>query len=134
MASQTIEHTGSRSTFVTEFMHALSEKNPGETEFLQAVEECIVSLEPVLDRNPDYRSNGIINRMVEPDRMLQFRVSWMDDAGEVHVNRGYRVQFNNAIGPIALRIFWIFSSCGIEIDTLGYSEFGSCAPLTKRDS
>jgi len=99
MASQTIEHTGSRSTFVSEFMHALSEKNPGETEFLQAVEECIISLEPVLDRNPVYRANSIIDRMVEPDRILQFRVSWMDDAGEVHVNRGYRVQFNNAIGP-----------------------------------
>ena len=99
MTSQALEHVGSRSTFVQEFMHGLAERNSGETEFLQAVEECVVSLEPVLDRHATYRDLGILHRMVEPDRILQFRVTWMDDAGEVQVNRGYRVQFNNAIGP-----------------------------------
>ena len=99
MTTQTIGHTAVRSSFVNEFMHGLSERNPGESEVLQAVEECIVSLEPVIDRHEIYRDRGILNRMVEPDRVLQFRVTWMDDAGEVQVNRGYRVQFNNAIGP-----------------------------------
>ena len=99
MSTQTLEHTSSRSSFVTEFMHDLAERNPGESEFLQAVEECVVSLEPVVERHKVYRDKGILQRMVEPDRVLQFRVTWMDDAGEVQVNRGYRVQFNNAIGP-----------------------------------
>ena len=99
MSTQTLEHTSSRSSFVTEFMHDLSERNPGESEFLQAVEECVVSPEPVVERHKVYRDKGILQRMVEPDRVLQFRVTWMDDAGEVQVNRGYRVQFNNAIGP-----------------------------------
>jgi len=97
--STTIEQTSARSPFVNEFMHALSERNPGEHEYLQAVEECIVSLEKVVDRHPEYRAASILDRIVEPERILQFRVSWMDDQGEVHVNRGYRVQFNGAIGP-----------------------------------
>ena len=88
MTSQTLEHVGTRSTFVQEFMHGLAERNSGESEFLQAVEECVVSLEPVLDRHANYRDLGILHRMVEPDRIIQFRVTWMDDAGEVQVNRG----------------------------------------------
>jgi len=74
-------------------------RNPGEPEFLQTVEEVFESLEPVADRRPDLIAAGIFERMVEPERMISFRVSWVDDAGKVQVNRGYRVQFNSAIGP-----------------------------------
>lgn len=74
-------------------------KNPGENEFHQAVREFLESLEPVLAKDPSYETNGIIDRIVEPERLIQFRVSWVDDKGNVQVNRGYRVQFNSAIGP-----------------------------------
>jgi glutamate dehydrogenase (NADP+) len=74
-------------------------KNPAEPEFHQAVTEVCESLEPVLDRHPEYRSAKILERMVEPERVVMFRVPWMDDQGEIHINRGYRVQMNSAIGP-----------------------------------
>ncbi len=73
--------------------------NPGEPEFHQAVEEVLVSLEPVLDRHPHYRTQKVLERMVEPERVLMFRVPWVDDAGEIQVNRGYRVEMSSAIGP-----------------------------------
>ncbi len=74
-------------------------KNPAEPEFHQAVTEVCGSLESVLERHPEYRSAKILERMVEPERVVMFRVPWMDDQGEIHVNRGYRVQMNSAIGP-----------------------------------
>ncbi len=74
-------------------------RNPGEPEFLQAVGEVLESLSPVADRRPDLIKAGVFDRIVEPERMITFRVSWVDDAGNVRVNRGYRVQFNSAIGP-----------------------------------
>ncbi len=74
-------------------------RNPGEKEFLQAVLEVLTSIEPVVESNPEYQKWGIIERMVEPERQIMFRVSWVDDNGNVQVNRGYRVQFNSAIGP-----------------------------------
>ncbi len=74
-------------------------RNPGEKEFHQTVYEVLSSIEPVVESNPEYQKWGIIERMVEPERMITFRVSWVDDKGEVHVNRGFRVQFNSAIGP-----------------------------------
>ncbi len=74
-------------------------KNPAEPEFHQAVEEVLESLELVLLRHPEYRSAAILERMLEPERVVMFRVPWHDDQGEVHVNRGYRVQMNSAIGP-----------------------------------
>ena len=74
-------------------------KNSNEPEFLQAVGEVLMSLEPVVANDPSYETNGVIDRIVEPERMIQFRVSWVDDNGNVQVNRGYRVQFNSAIGP-----------------------------------
>ncbi len=73
--------------------------NPGELEFLQAVSEVAESVKPVLDRHPEYRKAKIPERMVEPERIVMFRVPWVDDNGEVQVNRGYRVQVNSAIGP-----------------------------------
>ncbi len=74
-------------------------RNPGETEFHQAVLEVLESLECVVEKHPEYEQNGIIERLVEPERFLQFRVPWVDDSGKVQVNRGFRVQFNSAIGP-----------------------------------
>lgn len=74
-------------------------RNDGEPEFLQAALEVLETLEPVISKNPEYEANGVIERMVEPERLISFRVSWTDDAGHVHVNRGFRVQFNSALGP-----------------------------------
>lgn len=77
----------------------LETKHPGEQEFLQAVEEVLESIEEMYNQNPQYSAAKIVERIVEPDRILTFRVSWVDDEGNVQVNLGYRVQFNNAIGP-----------------------------------
>jgi glutamate dehydrogenase (NADP+) len=68
-------------------------------EYLQAVREVLESIDEIYNRNPIFEKAGIIERLVEPDRVLTFKVPWMDDEGNVHVNRGYRVQFNNALGP-----------------------------------
>ncbi len=78
---------------------AVEAKNPDQKEFLQAVHEVITSLEPVIEANPKYEKSGILQRIVEPERQIMFRVSWVDDNGNVQVNRGYRIQFNSAIGP-----------------------------------
>ena len=80
-------------------MQALEAKHPGEAEFLQAVREVLLSIEDVYNEHPEFERAKLIERLVEPDRILTFRVPWVDDQGEVHVNLGYRVQFNNAIGP-----------------------------------
>ena len=77
----------------------LKARNPEQKEFLQAVEEVLESLEPVVAAHPEYEKAGLIERLVEPERVVMFRVPWVDDAGKVQVNRGYRVQFNSAIGP-----------------------------------
>ena len=80
-------------------MQQLAAKHPGEPEFLQAVREVLHSIEDVYNQHPEFERAKIIERLVEPDRILTFRVPWTDDKGEIHVNIGYRVQFNNAIGP-----------------------------------
>lgn len=87
------------SDYIEKIISEVKAKNPAEPEFHQAVEEVLESLEIVLDRHPEYRSAKIIERMVEPERIITFRVPWMDDQGEVHVNRGYRIEMNSAIGP-----------------------------------
>jgi len=74
-------------------------KNPSEPEFHQAVEEVVASLEVVLERHPEYRANKILERLVEPERVIMFRVPWVNDRGEVQINRGFRIQMNSAIGP-----------------------------------
>ncbi len=81
------------------FILDVKAKNPNELEFLQAVEEVVESLDVVLHKHPEYRSAKILERMVEPERVLMFRVPWTDDKGEIHINRGYRIQMNSAIGP-----------------------------------
>ncbi len=80
-------------------MADLEKKNPGQPEFLQAVKEVLETIEDVVNENPRYEAANIIERIVEPDRVIKFKVLWMDDKGNVQVNRGIRVQFNNAIGP-----------------------------------
>ena len=82
-----------------DLMEKVIAKNPGEKEFHQAVREVLESLEPVLKQRPEYLNSKILDRIVEPDRQIMFRVTWVDDKGDIQVNRGYRVQFNNAIGP-----------------------------------
>jgi glutamate dehydrogenase (NADP+) len=82
-----------------EILEQLKQRNPNEPEFIQAAEEVINSIIPVLERNPAFVKLKLLERMLEPERLINFRVTWLDDKGEVHVNRGYRVQMNSAIGP-----------------------------------
>lgn len=82
-----------------EFMSYVQERNPGQLEFLQAVDEVMESLWPFIQSNPKYSEQGLLERLIEPDRIIMFRVSWVDDHGKVRVNRGYRIQHNSAIGP-----------------------------------
>ncbi len=86
-------------TTVDAFMEGVIAKNPAEKEFHQAVHEVVESLLPVVDQHPEYKKAKILERIVEPERVLMFRVPWTDDSGEVHINRGFRVEFNSAIGP-----------------------------------
>ena len=81
------------------FMQRVQAKNPAETEFLQAVHEVVESVWRVIERTPRYKSGKILDRMVEPERVIMFRVPWMDDQGEIHVNRGFRIEMNSALGP-----------------------------------
>ncbi|MDR2847466.1 MAG: NADP-specific glutamate dehydrogenase [Bacteroidales bacterium] len=80
-------------------IHSLEQKHPGESEYLQAVKEVLLSIDDIYNQHPEFEKAGIIERLVEPDRIYTFKVPWIDDAGKVQVNIGYRVQFNNAIGP-----------------------------------
>ena len=84
---------------VQEVLEVVKKRNPNEPEFLQAATEVLESIEPVVQRNKKYRDGKILERIVEPERMIQFRVPWIDDAGQVQVNRGFRVQMNSALGP-----------------------------------
>ena len=87
------------STYVSNVYDTVVKRNPNETEFLQAVKEIFDSLIPVFAKKPHYMKNGILERISEPERLITFRVPWVDDQGTVHVNRGFRVQFSSAIGP-----------------------------------
>jgi len=84
---------------IDDFMARLKAKNPAEPEFHQAVQEVLESLTLVMERNPEYRRAKVLERMVEPERLVMFRVPWEDDKGEIHVNRGFRIEMNSAIGP-----------------------------------
>ena len=88
-----------KSEYLNKVYADVEKRNGGEPEFLQAVRDVLESLEPVVAADSKFEENGVIERMVEPERMISFRVSWVDDNGQVQVNRGYRVQFNSAIGP-----------------------------------
>ena len=87
------------SQYIKDLMAEVKAKNPAEPEFHQAVQEVAESLALVLDRHPEYRAAKILERIIEPERIITFRVPWVDDQGEVHVNRGFRIEMNSAIGP-----------------------------------
>jgi glutamate dehydrogenase (NADP+) len=84
---------------MTDILQSIKERDPGEKEFFQAVQEVVETVRPVLDRNPEYRKLAVLQRITEPDRVILFRVPWQDDQGQAHVNRGFRIQMNSAIGP-----------------------------------
>ena len=84
---------------VKEILAELEKKHPGEPEYHQAVKEVLESIEEVYNENPRFAKAGVLQRLIEPDRVFTFKVPWMDDKGNVQVNLGYRVQYNNAIGP-----------------------------------
>ena len=88
-----------KSQYLSELMERVIKRNPAEPEFHQAVREVLESLEPVIEKHPEYVEKGVIEMLVEPERIIKFRVPWVDDSGKVQVNRGFRVQFNSAIGP-----------------------------------
>lgn len=112
--------------FKNEYLAKVYEKvcarNPGENEFLQAVKEVLESFEPVVEKDKSYETNGIIDRIVEPERFIQFRVSWVDDNGNVQVNRGFRCQFNSAIGPYKGGLRLHPSVCASVIKFLGFEQ------------
>ncbi len=85
--------------YLNELMETVIKRNPGEPEFHQTVREVLESIEPVIEQNPVYITSGVLERMVEPERIIKFRVPWTSDDGKVMVNRGFRIQFNSAIGP-----------------------------------
>lgn len=88
-----------KNQYLAELMETVIKRNPGEPEFHQAVREVLESLEPVIEKHPEYIEKGVLESIVEPERIIKFRVPWVDDKGVVRVNRGFRVQFNSAIGP-----------------------------------
>ena len=88
-----------KSAYLNELMETVIRRNPGEPEFHQTVREVLESIEPVIEQTPIYVTSGVLERMVEPERIIKFRVPWINDEGKVMVNRGFRIQFNSAIGP-----------------------------------
>ena len=101
---------------------SVQSRNPGEAEFHQAVYEFLESMQCIIDKHPEYEKNGVIECFVEPERFIQFRVPWTDDAGNVHVNRGFRVQFNSAIGPYKGGLRFHPSVCASVIKFLGFEQ------------
>ena len=88
-----------KNQYLLDLIERVKARNAGETEFHQTVTEVLESIEPVIEQSPDYVTSGVLERMVEPERIIKFRVPWVDDNGKVQVNRGFRIQFNSAIGP-----------------------------------
>ena len=85
--------------YIEEVIAKVKARDSHEPEFIQTVEEVLRSLEPMIEKHPEYQANGLLERLVEPERVIEFRVPWVDRDGKVQVNRGFRVQFNSAIGP-----------------------------------
>ena len=109
-----------KSAYLQQVYDKVVQRNENEPEFLQAVHEVLESLEPVVEKRPDLVEAGVIERIVEPERLIMFRVSWVDDQGKVQVNRGYRVQFNSAIGPYKGGLRFHPSVCASVIKFLGF--------------
>ena len=111
-----------KSEYLQHVYETVEKRNAGESEFLQAVKEVLESFEPVVEANPSIIDTGVIDRIVEPERFIQFRVSWVDDNGKVQVNRGFRVQFNSAIGPYKGGLRLHPSVCASVIKFLGFEQ------------
>jgi len=111
-----------KSEYLQKIFDKVCQRNNGEPEFIQAVKEVLESFEPVVEKNPEIIKTGVIDRIVEPERAIQFRVSWVDDAGNVQVNRGFRVQFNSAIGPYKGGLRFHPSVCASVIKFLGFEQ------------
>jgi glutamate dehydrogenase (NADP+) len=111
-----------KSEYLQKVYNNVEKRNPGEKEFLQAVREVLESFEPVVAKDKSFETNGIIDRIVEPERFIQFRVSWVDDNGNVQVNRGFRCQFNSAIGPYKGGLRLHPSVCASVIKFLGFEQ------------
>ncbi len=111
-----------KNQYLAELMETVIRRNPNEPEFHQAVREVLESLEPVVEKSPQYITSGVLERMVEPERIIKFRVPWVDDNGKVQVNRGFRIQFNSAIGPYkgGLRFHPSVNECIIKF--LGFEQ------------
>jgi len=108
--------------YLKKVMADVEKRNAGETEFIQAVTEVLSSLEPVIEKHPEYEKNALIERMVEPERVIYFRVTWTDDNGNVQVNRGFRVQYNSALGPYKGGLRFHPSVCQSIIKFLGFEQ------------
>lgn len=108
--------------YIKDIYEKVISKNPSEPEFHQAVHEILFSLEPVLEKYPKYIEHNILERIVEPDRFIQFRVAWVDDNGKTQINRGFRVQFNNAIGPYKGGLRFHPTVCSSIIKFLGFEQ------------
>ena len=109
-------------TYINSVLETANSRNAGETEFLQAVREVVESLEPVLDDRPEFQKNGILERIIEPERQIAFRVAWQDDQGQVQVNRGFRFEFNSAIGPYKGGLRFHPSVCASILKFLGFEQ------------
>ncbi len=113
---------GMKNAYLQKVYADVEKRNAGESEFLQAVYEVLESLEPVVEMHPEFEANGLLERLVEPERVIYFRVPWTDDNGKVHVNRGFRVQFNSAIGPYKGGLRFHPSVCQSVIKFLGFEQ------------
>ena len=111
-----------KNEYLKKVISDVEKRNAGEPEFLQAITEVLVSLEPVIEKHPEYEKCALIERMVEPERVIYFRVTWTDDAGQVQVNRGFRVQYNSAIGPYKGGLRFHPSVCQSIIKFLGFEQ------------
>ena len=112
------------SSYVQKVIRSVKKSNPHQPEFIQALEEVLHSLEPLFLRDPKYQQNGILERIVEPERQIMFRVAWTDDKGRVQVNRGYRVQFNGAWAPTR-------AACGSSLRQLSIIKFLGLSRCTR---
>ena len=111
-----------KNQYLIGLLERVEKRNPGEPEFLQAVTEVLESLEPVIEQSPKYVEAGVLESIVEPERIIKFRVPWIDDNGKVQVNRGFRVQFNSAIGPYKGGLRFHPSVCESIIKFLGFEQ------------
>jgi len=109
-------------SYITNVLETVYQRNPGESEFLQAVKEVLETLEPVMQRRPEYQANAILERIVEPERQIIFRVPWQDDQNRLQVNRGFRFEFNSAIGPYKGGLRFHPSVCASILKFLGFEQ------------